>query len=93
IVNFRDINTTRPSYLLNFKNRGLFPITKVINNIAYKVKLPITRLYNVFYLWLLYLTDKEPAFNVKLPNKDDNTDYPIKLILDARVNIKERDPL
>jgi hypothetical protein len=50
IINFRNVQTTRPNHSLNFKNQGPFTIIQVIDNMAYEVALPTgLRIHNVFH--------------------------------------------
>jgi hypothetical protein len=92
MLDMRNIKTTRPSKSLDYKNRGPFTITRVINNMAYKVDLPpeISRLHNVFHPWLLHKTDddllpgqkhnKEETAEIEL---DDDVDYSVKAVLNC----------
>ena len=61
ILDSRNIKTTRPNHLLDHKNLGPFPVTRVINNIVYELKLPEgINIYPVFYPWLLHLDNSNP---------------------------------
>ena len=68
----------QPSYLLDFKNRSPFRVTRVIGNTAFELDLPpeIGQLYNIFHVWLLHKYNREPlpgqardVDRVKLKNK------------------------
>ncbi|KAG9383466.1 Asp-protease-2 multi-domain protein [Pyrenophora tritici-repentis] len=47
---------------LDFKNRGPFTVTRVIDNMAYELLLPpeMGKLHNVFHPWLLHLHEEAP---------------------------------
>ena len=61
MLDSRNIKTTRPNYLLDYKNLGPFPVTRVINNMAYELKLPEgINIYPVFHPWLSYLDNSNP---------------------------------
>ena len=61
MLDSRNIKTTRLNYLLDYKNLGPFPVTRVINNIAYELKLPEgINIYPVFHPWLLHLNNSNP---------------------------------
>ena len=61
ILDNRNIKTTRLNYSLDYKNLGPFPVTRVINNIVYELKLPEEmNIYPVFHPWLSYLDNSNP---------------------------------
>lgn len=103
MLDFRNIRTTRPNKSLDFKNRGPFKVTRVIDNMAYELALPPTmRIFPVFHPWLLHLCDNKglvgqesiPEGPVNLdPDQEDDYNWEIEEVLDARINHDERDPL
>ena len=50
MLNSRNIRTIRLNKSLDYKNLGLYKIIRVINNIVYKLKLPLEiNIYSIFY--------------------------------------------
>ncbi|KAI2477934.1 hypothetical protein Ptr902_10617 [Pyrenophora tritici-repentis] len=103
IVDFRNLRTTRPNQSLDYKNRGPFLVTRVIDNMAYEVALPAgMRAHNVFHPWLLHrvseqplpgqVQDEEGHFELADPDIDDDTNYSVEAVLDSRINKQLRDP-
>ncbi|KAK1911210.1 hypothetical protein P3342_011812 [Pyrenophora teres f. teres] len=103
MVDFRNLRTTRPNQSLDFKNRGPFVITRVIDNMAYEVALtPGMRVHNVFHPWLLHAVSEDPLPGQPLddeghveladPEVDDDTEYTVEAVLDSRINKQLRDP-
>lgn len=103
MLDARNFRTTRPSHSLDYKNRGPFRITRVINNCAYQLSLPpgLGKLHNVFHSWLLHpapqstehqLLEPEGAVDID-PEAEDNTDYEIEAIIDARIDEHQLDPV
>lgn len=104
MLDTRNFRTTRPNQSLDFKNRGPYQITRVIDNCAYQLALPpgLGRLHNVFHPWLLHPAPTDPApFQQHEPEGDididpaaeDSTDYDIDAILDSRIDKKQLDPV
>ena len=62
ILDARNIKTTRPNKSLDYKNLGPFEIIRVINNLAYELKLlpAMEGIFLVFHPWLLYLDNSVP---------------------------------
>ena len=61
MLDSRNIKTTRLNYSLDHKNLGPFPVTRVINNMVYELKLPERiNIYLVFHPWLLHLDNSNP---------------------------------
>lgn len=103
MVDFHNLRTTRPNQSLDYKNRGPFLVTRVIDNMAYEVALaPGMRAHNVFHPWLLHRVsdnplpgqpqDEEGPVELADPDIDDNTDYSVEAVLDSRLNKQLRDP-
>ncbi|KAI1665643.1 Chromo domain containing protein [Pyrenophora tritici-repentis] len=103
MLDARNFRTTRPSLSLDFKNRGPFTVTRVINNIAYELLLPleIGKLHNVFHPWLLHLHEEAPLpsqlrdsapAEFADPDEEDGTSYEVEAVLDSRVNKRLKDP-
>lgn len=103
MLDFRNIKTTRPNKSLDFKNRGPFRVKRVIDNIAYELELPPhMRIFPVFHPWLLHLCNEEglpgqtpiPEGPILIdPDMEDEKQWEVHEVLDARVNHTERDPL
>ncbi|KAI1667229.1 rve domain containing protein [Pyrenophora tritici-repentis] len=88
---------------LDYKNRGPFLVTRVIDNMAYEVALPAgMRAHNVFHPWLLHrvseqplpgqVQDEEGHFELADPDIDNDTNYSVEAVLDSRINKQLRDP-
>ena len=103
MLDTRNIRTTRLNRSLDFKNQGPFKIVCTINNLAYELELlkEIGRVYNVFYLQLLYLVSSNPLLGQTIDSKEpaaiyldvvDNKDYVVKAIEDCRVNKTLKNP-
>ncbi|KAG9383596.1 hypothetical protein A1F94_005507 [Pyrenophora tritici-repentis] len=71
---------------LDFKNRGPFTVTRVIDNMAYELLLPpeMGKLHNVFHPWLLHLHEEAPLpgqlrdsapAEFADPDEEDGTSY------------------
>lgn len=82
----------RPSPKLGLKFAGPFPVTKVINKVAYQLKLPTTwKCHNVFHVSLLkpFYSDN---FDRPLPSKpgpiliEGNREWQVEEILDKKVS-------
>ncbi|PZD23014.1 Chromo domain containing protein, partial [Pyrenophora tritici-repentis] len=88
---------------LDFKNRGPFTVTRVIDNMAYELLLPpeMGKLHNVFHPWLLHLHEEAPLpgqlrdsapAEFADPDEEDGTSYEVEAVLDSRVNKRLKDP-
>ena len=101
ILDARNLKTSRPSKLLDYKNISLYKIVRVINNIAYKIALPETLkgVYPVFHPQLLYLDDNNPLPGQYEPSPppinvdEEGEDYEAEEILDSRINKRRNNPL
>ena len=50
MLNSRNIRTIRLNKSLDYKNLGPYKVIRVINNIVYKLKLPLgINIYSIFY--------------------------------------------
>ncbi|KAF7573021.1 hypothetical protein PtrM4_079260 [Pyrenophora tritici-repentis] len=103
MLDARNFRTTRPSLSLDFKNRGPFTVTRVIDNMAYELLLPpeMGKLHNVFHPWLLHLHEEAPLpgqlrdsapAEFADPDEEDGTSYEVEAVLDSRVNKRLKDP-
>lgn len=100
MLDVRNIRTTRPCKSLDYKNRGPFTITRVIDNMAYELSLPaqMNRLHNVFHPWLLHLYEPDPLPHQPIEEEgridieDDLNDYDVEAIENSRINKRLNDP-
>ena len=102
MLNARNIKTKRPSKSLDHKNLGPFPITRVINNSAYELRLPqsINGTFPVFHPWLLHKTAGDPLLGQKkLPpppiytDDEGDTYYDVDEISESKIDGRRKDPL
>lgn len=101
ILDAWNIWTSLRNKLLDYKNLGLFKIIRVINNLAYKLKLPlsINTIFLVFYPWFFYLDKSDPLpRQIILPPTliwfDENISlgkYVAKKIFNLRINKRRKD--
>ena len=86
---------------MDYKNLGFFIIIRVINNIAYKLKLPelIKGVYPVFYLVLLYYDNQDPLpgqiielLPLVFINKEGG-DYDTLEVVNSRINKRRNNPV
>ena len=102
LVDARYIHTTRPSRSLDLQNRGPFEIVEVIDNMAYRLRLPkqLQGIHDVFHPWLLHLYDDNPLAGQDQPVEEpcevvppeDETEYTVEQILDSQIDSAQRDP-
>jgi hypothetical protein len=103
MLDTRNLRTRRPCPSLDYKNRGPFVISKVINNMAYKLELPSTmsRIHDVFHPWLLHLVEdnllpeqtQDPEVPAEFdPDVEDDMEYTVDAILDCRLDQTQKDP-
>jgi hypothetical protein len=85
MLDTRNLKTRRPCPSLDYKNRGPFVITKVINNMAYELDLPphMKRIHNVFHPWLLHLVEDSP-----LPGQVQDPEQPAEFDLEMEDDMK-----
>ena len=99
ILNSRNIKTTRPNHSLDHKNLGPFPVTRVINNIVYELKLPERiNIYPVFHPWLLHLDNSNPLPRQVQPpllptnvNSKESEHY-VDEVINSRIDNRRIDP-
>ena len=93
-----NIKTKRPSSKLDYKKLGPFKITKRINDITYKLKLPDTmKIYNTFHISLLKpkpknMRENPNAHPPEVDDEDDDRDdthYEVKRILGSEYQNRE----
>ena len=98
MLDSRNIKTSRPSKSLDHKNLGPFPVVKVINNMAYELKLPDgMNIFPVFHPWLLHLDN-----NDLLPGQIESPPPPVQTdesgtknfvdeVLDSKIDGRRKD--
>jgi hypothetical protein len=86
----KNITTARNINKLDFRHLGPFPITRVINKVAYEIKLPVNmRIHNVFHVSLLEQYIKNTIVGrIPIPPPpviiDDQVEYEVQEVLDIR---------
>lgn len=98
----RNMPCLRESKGLDFKNLGPFEIIEVVNNAAYRLKLPdcFKHVHNVFHPWLLRLDARDPASRPTQPegevaheSPEGVIDYFVDAIADSRIHRGMKDPI
>ena len=99
MLDSRNIKTTRPNHSLDHKNLGPFPVTRVINNIVYELKLPEgINIYPVFHPWLLHLDNSNPLpRQIQPPSPLTNVDskeseHYVDEVINSRIDNRRIDP-
>jgi len=94
----RNIKTQRPAKKLDDRWFGPFPIQKVINRNAYRLKLPRTfrRVHPVFHISLLRRWTPDPIAERPKPHHpppdiaaDGHVEYEVEVILDSRIRYRK----
>ena len=103
ILDTQNIQISHINKSLDHKNLGPFKIIRVINNSAYKLKLPpsISSIFPVFYLWLIHLNNSNllsrqiisPLPPIWFDKDISLGEYIVEEILDLRINKKKKDSL
>jgi hypothetical protein len=90
----KNITTARKIDKLDYRHLGPFPITRIINDVAYEIRLPATmRIHNVFHASLLepYVKNRIEGRTPAPPPPviiNDQVEYEVQEVLDSRVRGK-----
>ena len=100
ILDGRNIKIIRLNKLLDYKNLEPFRVSRAINNMVYKLKLPNNiNVFSIFYFWLLHLNNSDPLLRQTylLPlliyiDKEGSNHY-VNEVINSRINERRIDPL